>query len=193
MQLPRPRRHWMVGLLTCLVVAACSSGEANDTIPSSENVVEAPSVESTTTQPRVTDPEEVALLFAECMRDEGIDFPDIRVDDQGRPVLGDALDAVDTENPDFRRALTGCSSILADAGALDVSSDPELQAAIVDELASFSECMRAEGVEDFPDPNPGFTGTGSPYSLDALPFGDPGFSDALGVCGADLGSFGLDE
>lgn len=187
----------VVLLASTLLFGACSNDESADTIPSSDDVVTTlttqPAVDTTSTTVTVTDPEEVSRLFSACMRDEGIDFPDIGVDAEGRPAIGDALDSLDMEDPAFQRALTSCSSILADTGALDLSSDPELQAAIVDQLSSFSQCMRTEGVEEFPDPSPGFTGSGSPYPFDEIPLTDPQFQTAIDTCGADLGSIGLDS
>jgi hypothetical protein len=42
--------------------------------------------------------------------------------------------------------------------------------------------MRDLGVEDFPDPVPGFIGIGSPFPVAEIPYSDPGFADAVAVC-----------
>jgi hypothetical protein len=42
------------------------------------------------------------------------------------------------------------------------------------------------GVEDFPDPVPGFIGIGSPYPVAEIPYSDPGFASAVSACRAAL-------
>ena len=147
--------------------------------------------ETTTTTSERLDFEAATLAFTECMRQEGIDFPDVRFDAEGRPLLGEVMEDVDTASEEFTDALGSCAGILTDAGALDLATDPELQAVLVDQLAEFSECMRTNGITGFPDPDPAFTGTGSPYPLGMVPFDDPGFEEAAGVCGETLGDIGL--
>jgi len=192
-------KRFMVLAVTALMIVACSSEEGTPTIPDSGDVVTTSTVVGATTSTVLSDEqqrmsfEQAALDFTECMRAENIDFPDIRLDAEGRPQLGDVLDQVDTASPEFRAALATCSSILTQAGALELSSDPELQAVIIDQLASFSECMRTNGVETFPDPIPGFNGSGSPYLLGEIPFDDPDFQPAAEVCQSSLGDLGLPD
>jgi hypothetical protein len=177
-----------------IVLAGCSSESSTPTIPDSADVVTtAPSAETTVTtaDPRLS-LEQATLEFTECMREEGIEFPDIRVDAEGRPQLGELLEDLDTATPEFRTALTSCATVLTRAGALELTSDPELQAVIIDQLASFSECMRTNGVTDFPDPTPGFNGTGSPYPLGLIPFDHPSFQSATAACQSQLGDLGLE-
>lgn len=186
-------RRFLVLLTFVLVASACTSEsepESSDTIPSSDNLVEstdAPAGTTTTTLGRLG-LEQATLEFTSCLRSEGIDTPDIRLDAQGRPVLDELLDTVDTSTPEFAAALRACAPILTRAGALDLRSDPELQAVIVDQLQEFSDCMRREGIRDFPDPDPAFTGTGSPFPLDQIPFDDPLFEKATFACQEILGS-----
>lgn len=182
---------------SCVLVAACSSDESTPTIPDSGDVVTTSTqADSSPSSEGVDDSrlslEDAALEFTDCMRGEGIEFPDIRIDSEGRPQLGDLLEDLDTATPEFRSALAACASILTRAGALELSSDPELQAVIIDQLASFSECMRTNGVENFPDPVPGFNGTGSPYLLGEIPFDDPDFQAATQTCQESLGDLGLE-
>ena len=182
-----------------VLIVGCSSEDSTPTIPDSDDVVttsadgSAASTSADTASDQRLSLEEAALAFTECMREEDIDFPDIHLDAEGRPQLGDIMDRVDTASPEFRTALASCSSILTQAGALELSSDPELQAVIVDQLAAFSECMRTNGVEAFPDPIPGFSGSGSPYLLGEIPFDDPEFQAATEVCQESLGDLGLQD
>lgn len=181
-------------LVLVLVVAACSSEEAVPTIPSSEDVVTTSIVaETTTTEVARLGFEEAVAEFTDCMRDEGIEIPDVRFDAEGRPILGEIVEDLDLSEPAFQSALGACAGILTRAGALELSTDPELQAVVIDQLTDFSACMRDNGVETFPDPTAGFTGTGSPYPLGLIPFDDPEFEDAATACQEALGSLGLDS
>jgi hypothetical protein len=184
-----------IALLLLLAVLAAGCSQSTDdppeaTIPSSEDLSASPdaSAGATTTTLGRLGLEQATLEFTSCMREQGIDTPDIRLDAQGRPVLDELIDAVDTTTAEFRVALAECATILTRAGALDLRTDPELQAVIIDQLQEFSECARREGLRDFPDPDPAFTGTGSPYPLDEVPFSDPAFQKALVACQALLGN-----
>lgn len=178
-------RRFVVLSLALVLAAACSGEETPaPTIPSAENLASTTTsvaVVTTTTEPRLS-LEQATLEFTACMRDEGIDIPDIRIDAQGRPVVGEAIEGLDTTTPEFRQALAVCSTILTRAGALDLRTDPELQAVIIDQLQAFAQCMRDEGIESFPDPVPGFSGTGSPFPLEKVPLTDPDFQTALQAC-----------
>ena len=176
-------RKWLAAGL--LLIVACSREEPAPTIPGADDVVPVP----TTATPAVTTTvdvrisfEEATLRFSACMREEGIDLPDIRLDSEGRPQLGNLSEEVDLADPAFSAAFNACAPILTEAGALDLGADPELQAVIIDQLQQFSECMREEGITAFPDPVPGFTGQGAPYPLHQIPFSAPGFAQAIEAC-----------
>ncbi|MFO7547741.1 MAG: hypothetical protein R6X29_02545 [Acidimicrobiia bacterium] len=175
-------------VVLALVLSACSGGSEPETgIPGSDDLASTTSttvVETTTTVPASL--EETALRFTACMREQGIEIPDIAIGPDGRPLLGDLTGELDPASPEFQDALAVCSPILTEAGALDLSADPELQAVIQDQLQAFAACMRDEGVSRFPDPTPGFTGVGSPFPLAELPLDDPAFEPALQVCQANL-------
>ena len=133
--------------------------------------------------------EEGLLQFTACMRDNGVDLPDLQVDADGQPILStELLEGVDTQSSEFNAAFLACVGILAESAPVQIGSDPELQAAVQDALRDFSACMRHNGVEEFPDPAPGFDGSGSPYPLTALDTSDPDVDDAFEACG-DLLSF----
>ena len=51
--------------------------------------------------------------------------------------------------------------------------------------------MRNEGLDTFPDPVPGFTGAGSPFPLEQIPFNDPAFGEATLACQDIIGSLGV--
>jgi hypothetical protein len=87
--------------------------------------------------------EEAMLAFSQCMRDNGIeDFPD--VGGGGRGVrLGPEI----AEDPDFEPAMETCREMLPDGAGQGGRSDFDEETAL-----AFAQCMRENGVEDFPDP-----------------------------------------
>ncbi len=95
--------------------------------------------------------EEGVLDFAQCMREEGINFPDPTFDIDGNPQF----DNLEIENEEeFESAFENCEDILRNALPEQFDLDPEVEAALVDASLEFSQCMRAQGI-DFPDPKPG--------------------------------------
>ena len=130
-----------------LALNACTIGEeeTKGVVSIDENTV------STTIFDEVTF-EEGVLDFAQCMREEGINFPDPTFDIDGNPQF----DNVDVENEDeFEEAFTNCEDILRNALPEQFDLDPEVEAALVDASLEFSQCMREEGISNFPDPTPG--------------------------------------
>ena len=130
-----------------LALSACTIGEeeTKGVVSIDENTV------STTIFDEVTF-EEGVLDFAQCMREEGINFPDPTFDIDGNPQF----DNVDVENEDeFEAAFTNCEDILRNALPEQFDLDPEVEAALVDASLEFSQCMREEGISNFPDPTPG--------------------------------------
>ncbi|MDH3538964.1 MAG: hypothetical protein OEP52_03125 [Acidimicrobiia bacterium] len=167
----------LAGLM--LLLAACGGDtEPADGIPT----LDTSGAATATTAPSRLDPEVALLEFSQCMRDEGIDLPDIGVDAAGSPLLDPALlERIDIESAQFEDALGKCESILQQAGAFDVDLDPELLAQIDDQLVEFSQCMRDNGFADFPDPSG--LDTGAPYPLSVLAqFSDPEFEAAVEIC-----------
>lgn len=114
----------LLGTLTLLTACGSSSGN------------EAASAE---------DPQQAALAYARCMRDNGVpDFPD--------PDAGGRFSGVGHEqqdNPKFRAAQEACRD-LAPGGEHEKTGDP----AFVEQMREFSQCMRDNGLPDFPDPDP---------------------------------------
>ena len=130
-----------------LALSACTIGEeeTKGVVSIEENTV------STTIFDEVTF-EEGVLDFAQCMREEGINFPDPTFDIDGNPQF----DNVDVENEEeFEEAFTNCEDILRNALPEQFDLDPEVEAALVDASLEFSQCMREEGISNFPDPTPG--------------------------------------
>jgi hypothetical protein len=147
------RGRWkLVGALALLALAAtalilsltaCSSSGSGDS------------------ETAASDPEQAALDFAQCMRENGVpNFPDPVARPDGsfrleRPpgVSADALDD----------ALKSCES---EAQALGIDSDPEGGGADAqDALLRLSRCMRANGLPEIPDPKPRSDALGGLHDL----------------------------
>jgi hypothetical protein len=89
-----------------------------------------------------------AVKFAECMRSNGVsEFPDPRASDSltiDGIVNGSSLDP---NTPAFKHAIGACRD-LEPAGFMGSRRSPQqMQAAL-----EFAQCIRANGVPDFPDP-----------------------------------------
>ena len=136
-------------------------------------------------------PDEALLVFSACVRDNGIDLPDIAIGPDGAPLLDPGLvDDIDIRSDEFTAAFTSCIPIIASSGAFQQTTDPEELAAQRDQLLGFSQCMRDEGIEDFPDPN--LTGL-LPYPFNALDIGNPAFDDAVETCQQGIAFDGFNE
>jgi hypothetical protein len=118
-----------------LIGAGCSNGSAEngDTSGSSGD-------ESATNRDR-------AVTFAECMRENGVaEFPDPNASG-GDQELVDAIERLDTSSAAWKTAIGACKDAQP-AGLLGGKATPEEMS----ERLEFAQCMRDNGVEDFPDP-----------------------------------------
>ncbi len=173
-----------------VVLAACTQdlGGPSGTEPQSTTTTTVAITTSTTTITGVAVEE-----FRTCLAEHDVVIEKIPLDATGRPRLDLVIMSVDFGDPAVAEALAVCSESL-NTGALDLGGDDQLRREINQELMDFSECMRANGVEDFPDPVPGFAGVGPPFSVAEIPYGDPELATAAADCRASvLGSLpGLD-
>ena len=139
---------------------------------------------TTTTPPTTTTTvlSNVAVeAFRTCLADRGIVIEEIPLDATGHPRLDLVMATLDFGDPATAEAVSVCSEHL-ETGALDLGDDDVLRQAILGQLQEFSHCMVDLGVEDFPDPVPGFTGVGSPFPVAEIPYSDPGFATAVTAC-----------
>jgi hypothetical protein len=117
------------------------------------------------------DTEEELLDWVECMRDEGIDIPDPTRDEDGNLVIegpgirlgggdSDGSTSSDDEGGDgdepnvdpeeMDAAMETCGEPPA-LGPNDISEEDRQE--MEENALAFAECMRDEGIEDFPDPD----------------------------------------
>ena len=93
---------------------------------------------------------EKGVKFAECMRSNGVsEFPDPTA--SGKLTI-DAVangSSLDTSTPAFKQAISACKN-LEPAGFTGSKRSSQQQ----DAALKFAQCIRTNGVNDFPDPMP---------------------------------------
>ena len=159
-------------LLLLLVFSSCTIGGED-----SQGVVTIESTTATTIVDEEITFEEGVLNFAQCMREEGINFPDPTFDIDGNPQF----DNLEIENEEeFENAFENCEDILRNALPEQFDLDPEVEAALVDASLEFSQCMRDQGI-DFPDPKPGEFGFFAFRDAD-IDFSSEAVQEAFEIC-----------
>ena len=95
---------------------------------------------------------ENAVKFSECMRDNGVsEFPD--PDASGELTIDGVLNgsSLDPSTPAWKSATSACKDLQPPGFTGDEDVSPEEQ----ERRLEFAQCMRDNGVEDFPDPAKG--------------------------------------
>lgn len=152
------------------VLASC----ATQTTPAATT---SPAITTTTIVP--ADAAAAVEVFEACMTATGQGLDDIPLDAEGRPDLG-ALAAGTSSGSGFRQALTECAPILGEF--LDTGESPGFRALVREQLVRYAQCMRASGVEDFPDPVVSLTAANPPFVPESIPTSDPQFPAAVEAC-----------
>ena len=159
-------------LLLLSVFSACTIGGEE-----SQGVVTIESTTETTTLDEEITFEEGVLDFAQCMREEGINFPDPTFDIDGNPQF----DNLEIENEEeFESAFENCEDILRNALPEQFDLDPEVEAALVDASLEFSQCMRDQGIV-FPDAIPGEFGFFA-FRVADIDFSSEAVQNAFEIC-----------
>jgi hypothetical protein len=121
--------------MLALIVAGCSNAPAGTGSSGGNTAV---------------DSHEKAMKFAQCMRDNGVSqFPD--PDASGALTIDEVVNgsSVDPNSATFQQALTACRD-LEPAGFMGQKRSAQQQEAAL----KFAQCVRDNGVKDFPDPTP---------------------------------------
>ncbi len=149
----RTRFPVLIALLAALSLLGAACGSDSDGVSLAIASLEDAAGANLADEPTVEDdlsPEDAALAFSECIRGEGIDFPDIGVDASGNPDLRNAFQdaAVDPRSQEFQDASEVCFPLLdgvgfGGGGRAALGDNPELQDAFV----AFSDCIRSEGFD----------------------------------------------
>ncbi len=103
-----------------------------------------------TTEPDAGRQEGDPVKFAECMRDQGIEIEDPEFGDGGQFAITIPEGTQREDADDAMKAMQACKEFMPNGGE-PPQLDPEQQA----KMREFAECMRRNGIEEFPDPGPG--------------------------------------
>ena len=131
--------------------------------------------------------DEAFVDFSRCIRDEGFpDFPDIdssQIVDQASFLRAMQEAGVSFTQPGLAPALQTCASVFSELIALAPQQDTNVQQVEQEENAvAFSQCMRDQGLDEFPDPDFGqYPNTGFPGQGDGSGV-TPEIQAALRVC-----------
>ena len=131
--------------------------------------------------------DEAFVDFSRCIREEGFpDFPDIdssQIVDQASFLRAMQEAGVSFTQPGLAPALQTCASVFSELIALAPQQDTNVQQVEQEENAvAFSQCMRDQGLDDFPDPDFGqYPNTGFPGQGDGAGV-TPEIQAALRVC-----------
>ena len=171
--------RFLMAALTAAAIAVgagCSSGSPGPSVASAGT--------TPNTRAAATGSHASPLAYSQCMRAHGIkDFPD--PDSQGRIGIqaGPGSD-LGSDKPQFQAAQRACQS-------LRPPPPPGQQKTDLQNALKFSQCMRAHGIKDFPDPQQ--TGQGVGISIHGSPGSDlnpnnPTFTAAQKACQHFIGT-----
>ncbi len=177
-----------LGLLLCVVLVGCSPSSSNDSTTTVVTTVPTTAATTTTT----LSPPDARAAFVTCLADQGVEIPADGFDADGVPRLGVIAESLHTTSTAVQAAVAECAPLLSAAQAADLAADPEVRILVIEQLAAFTQCMRDQGVTDFPEPDADAPGD-VPYALDDVPFSAPGFEEALATCQNMVGAFGLGD
>jgi hypothetical protein len=128
-----------------VLASACSSGPASPGVAGSGTTATTGS--SSNAAASQSDPSQSAamLAYSECMQSHGVpNFPD--PNSQGQILIqGGSGSGLDPNSPTFQAAQKACQSKMP-------APTPAQQAQALKNALKVSQCMRAHGIKDFPDP-----------------------------------------
>lgn len=166
----RPRTVLALGLMLTLASAGCARGTDNGAGVATA-ITGVPKASSSPSA-SATDEADAAFKFSQCMRQQGLTwFPD--PDSGGRLAVSIPQG---TDQKKLEAAQQACKKYMP-PGPADGKPDPQA----VEQARQMAKCMRANGVPNFPDPNPngGISIDGS--KLGTGP-GNPTFDKAEAAC-----------
>lgn len=190
----RRSRLAVLGLALALGAAACGGGgSGGGGVASLSNSGGNASGQGSKSATGTQDFRKQMLAYAQCMRDNGVDFPDPQFDANGRPQFnrnggGQNFDSL-RNDPNFDKARQACQSKRPDFGG-QFQQTPQQQAEMRKNLLAFAKCMRDHGV-NFPDPT--FDANGRPQfdrnanGGDVFDRNDPTVTKAREACQQQVG------
>jgi hypothetical protein len=135
------RRPWpLAALAVAALISGCGASAPAETGPGSGAASNHTAVAHA----------QLAVKFSECMRRHGVgQFPD--PDASGRLTIDAVANGagVNTSSPAFKQAISACHSLEPAGFTGGQRSSQQQQAGL-----GFAQCIRDNGVKDFPDPLP---------------------------------------
>jgi hypothetical protein len=176
-----------VGLLVILAsagaaLAACGSDAAPGVASLGSTTTTAPAAGSAAPQPFAGPQKEYQYLlnYAQCMRSKGVSsFPDPTKSARSISFNPDA----DSKAPGFASANKSCEHLLPDDGGTPTAAQLATE---TQKLLQYTDCMRAHGIENFPDPIVNAHQIG--FSLQGIDPNSPRFKSAQSACKTPFGA-----
>ena len=103
------------------------------------------------TKTKTVTAQDKAVMFAQCMRDNGVsEFPD--PDASGELTIDGVLNgsSLDPDAPAWKAAIEACKDLQPPG----FTGDEKVTAEEQETRLKFAQCIRDNGVKDFPDPTP---------------------------------------
>lgn len=123
-------------------LTACGANGGDDGIASAAGGTAKASASASPSQS--LNPQDAALKFAQCMRQNGVDMPDPGSDGRFQ------IRANPGNQAKVQAAMKKCQHFMQGGGRFGNLDDPKVR----DQMVKFAQCMRQHGV-DVPDPQPG--------------------------------------
>jgi hypothetical protein len=193
-------QFWLLVTLSTLALTACSQAAGADIPTASENQGTAPA-EANRAAPQASENEgaaadgnpvptpvdeaDAALVYAQCVRDNG--YPEFPDPIPGRGIMLRRDQGMSFNDPRMLAAMEACQD-LRPPGDYGAGPAGAMGPGFADEeaLLAFAQCMRDNGVPDFPDPPSQGGGQmliGPESGINPL---DPKFQNALRTCFAAM-------
>jgi hypothetical protein len=178
---------WLLLVLLSAVMPGCAQPARADIPTASDSQPTAPAptgaapAAATNAPPASDDPHEMALAYSQCIRDNGLpEFPDPQPDGRFMITRGMGFSMGD---PRYLAAQEACQQLRPEGFGTAGMGPGGMGHGGMDEetLLRFAQCMRDNGVPNFPDPNPG----GGPMVIGSdsgLNPHSPAFQLALVIC-----------
>jgi hypothetical protein len=135
----------LAALALAAMVAACTGTAAGPSVASLEDPA-ASGGPASSPSPSAATPQDAALAYARCMRENGIDMPDPVVSTDGEGMV-----SIDQSGPggapvakdDMAKADETCRHFME---AVRPDAGPPLSAEDMDKMLAFAQCMREHGI-----------------------------------------------
>ena len=175
----RPERPAITAIAALVVFAvnACGSGGDGPAVAAIGSSSASPGASASG---GTADRETTMRKFAQCMRRNGVpDFPDPTVDDKGDPTLNLGQTLKDkADDPSTKKALEACKQLRDQLRNGD--DDPGDSQKRQDMLLKYAQCMRQNGMPDFPDP--ASTDQAGQSEFPGVDRNDPAYKKADAIC-----------